>query len=370
MKSVTKTITAVGDVLAWLKLADEIAKENIEQKRVELSEILKDGDMVVGNLEGPVTDREQSHKNQLWLLKMPALLAPLLSVFSGFSIANNHILDYNLEGLDETIDRLDELGIKHCGAGHNIDEAARPALFDLDGFLVGMTAFTDRNWYPAGPETPGTQVWQGQKSTDAIRCLAQETDFVIVQIHQGYEFIDYLGPEEILAAQRAVDAGADLVLAHHSHSLMGIKRRGDAVIAYGLGNFLFDNSHIPVKYMDRVNRRAIFQFEIARHKVLAYDIIPYTSDRYGWPVPATEEEASSTLAYFRMISDVLEDESETLRRFRRQAGKNMLPHAIQSLAALFRKEGMRSVLQRLARLRWVDFSVVCSHLYHRIRNIS
>ena len=76
-----KTIIAVGDIMPDSRLAEVIIKKGIDQKRSELTDLLKNGDVVVGNLECPLTDREQVRSGQLWNLRMPTVLAPLLSVF-------------------------------------------------------------------------------------------------------------------------------------------------------------------------------------------------------------------------------------------------------------------------------------------------
>lgn len=361
------TILAVGDVNPCRSLAEQLLKEDIGQKRHELSKLFEGGDLVLGNLEGPITDSDQLRPSQVWNLRTPTSLAPLLSVFDGFSLANNHFFDVEKAGLDDTFNVLKELGVKHCGAGHNREEAAQPAIFDVDDFRISMIGFTDRNWYPAGLEKQGTYTWQDQESADVISVLSQDSDFVIVQIHQGYEFMDYPGPEEMLVAQKAIDAGADLILIHHSHYLMGVNRKGKAAVAYGLGDFLLEKLHIPKKYRDKSRRCAIFRFEITTHEVLNWSLIPCVSDKYGWPKLASKDEASSIREYFQTISQVLDDADETHRKFKQQAGKNMLPYALNLLSHVLIQEGPRAFFQRLIRIRYVDLTVLFSYLYRFIQ---
>ena len=354
----TRRIMAVGDVNPCRHLAQVLLTEDISNKGASLLNLLHGADLVVGNLEGVITSCEQKNPGQVWNLKMPPVLRSLLSPFDGFSLANNHIYDFGLKGLTDTFDNLDALSIKYCGAGRNAREAGRPAIFDLDGFRVSMIGMTDKNWHPSSFSHPGTHNWRGKKTADAIRNLRQKSDFVVAQIHQGYEFLNYPGPEEMQAAKRAIDAGADLVLGHHSHYIMGVTRRGKGAIAYGLGDFLLDKQHIPEAYREKARICAVFQFEIARHQVLDWRITPCKTDQYGWPAPVDDVLATSIDEQFQELSRMLEDEKKTLQLFRNQASKNMLPYALGLLKYLFTRKGLRAMLIRLLRVRWVDINVM------------
>lgn len=364
-----RAIMAVGDVNPCRHLGQALLAEgDIRDKRVALQHLLHGADLVIGNLEGPITNCEQKTPGQVWNLKMPPVLRSLLSPFDGFSLANNHIFDFGMQGLRDTFDNLDALGVKYCGAGRNATEAGRPAVFDLNGFRVSMIGITDKNWSPSSVSLPGTHIWRGEKTDDAIRNLRQNTDFVVVQIHQGYEFLNYPGPEEMFAAKRAIDAGADLVLGHHSHYIMGITRRGKGAIAYGLGDFLLDKMHIPEAYREKANICAVFRFEIARHQVLDWHITPCKTDQYGWPSLANDVLAASIGEQFQELSRILEDEKKTLQQFRNQASKNMLPYALGLLKYLFTRKGLKAMFIRLLRIRWVDINVVghyCCRLVKR-----
>ena len=252
----------------------------------------------------------------------------------------------------------------YCGAGKDSNEAARPALFDVNGFTVGMIAFADRDWYPSSSNQPGTHSWQGDESAEKISALSKKVDFLIVQLHQRYEFIDYPNYQEMAVAKRAVSAGADLVLGQHGQNIKGVVRNGKAVIAYGLGNFIhFWFDWLRGGYKTKFMRRAVFRFQIRRHEVLAWDLIPLLSDEHGWPVAATQEEARPILAHFNAISSVLADERETERLFRRQAGKYLIPFAMKCLLELLRRDGPGVVIDRLLDIRREDISILRSHLF-------
>jgi poly-gamma-glutamate capsule biosynthesis protein CapA/YwtB (metallophosphatase superfamily) len=366
-ETVTKTIFAVGDVNPCRDLARSLLAQDLNQKRQELAGLFAGADLVLGNLEGPVTDRPQCRPGQVWNLNVPPALSPILSLFNGFTLANNHMFDFGPEGFVDTVNVLDKQGIKYCGAGLNSEEACRPAVFNLDGFMVSMIGITDRNWHPSSTDKPGTAIWNDRETAGIIRDLAEKTDFVIVQVHQGYEFVDYPGPEELDVAAKAVKAGADLVLGHHSHYIMGIARKGTSAIAYGLGDFLLDKKHIPQPYREKARECALFRFTITNHEVMDWSISPCYSDQYGWPAPAGSRQAALMHEHFNELSRTLDDEKMTLSNFRSQAGRNMLPYALRLLAHIFRHEGPLAALERLSRIRPVDLSVMFSHGYRLIK---
>jgi poly-gamma-glutamate capsule biosynthesis protein CapA/YwtB (metallophosphatase superfamily) len=96
----------------------------------------------------------------------------------------------------------------------------------------------------AGRGHGGAAFWQTQPAQQAIAALAMDADVVVVQLHGGFDF--QTAPSAFLrtAARAAVDAGADLVLAHHPHVLQGAEWYRGKLIAYSLGNFLFDQEFL------------------------------------------------------------------------------------------------------------------------------
>jgi poly-gamma-glutamate capsule biosynthesis protein CapA/YwtB (metallophosphatase superfamily) len=96
----------------------------------------------------------------------------------------------------------------------------------------------------AGRGHGGAAAWQTQKAQQAIAALATDVDVVVVQIHGGFDFQTAPSAFVRTAARAAVDAGADLVLAHHPHVLQGAEWYRGKLIAYSLGNFLFDQEFL------------------------------------------------------------------------------------------------------------------------------
>jgi poly-gamma-glutamate synthesis protein (capsule biosynthesis protein) len=157
------------------------------------------------------------------------------------TLANNHVFDYGPEGLLDTIHFLDSVGIKHVGAGANLAEARRPAVFDIRGFRVGFLGYFGGGVFAATSTRPGVAPRSEAALRSDIQTLRQidKVDYAVVNIHWGKERGLYPQDWQIKLAHLAVDAGADLVIGHHPHVLQGVERYKNSVIAYSLGNFLF-----------------------------------------------------------------------------------------------------------------------------------
>lgn len=100
-----------------------------------------------------------------------------------------------------------------------------------------------QDWY-AGRGHGGAAGWRTADVTAAIAELAADVDVVMVQIHSGFNFQSAPSAFVRQAAFSAIDAGADLVVAHHPHVLQGFEWYRDGLIAYSLGNFVFDQDFL------------------------------------------------------------------------------------------------------------------------------
>jgi poly-gamma-glutamate synthesis protein (capsule biosynthesis protein) len=143
---------------------------------------------------------------------------------------------------------LEQTGIASVGAGENITAARSPVIFDIGGLRLAILSYVDvpvefrgfdtRSWI-ASDTKPGV-AWADRAWMDAdINAARGAADIVVVLLHSGYEYVQSPSPPQRLAAEQAIQAGADVVLGHHSHVLQPMDILGRQLIAYGLGNFAF-----------------------------------------------------------------------------------------------------------------------------------
>ena len=204
--------------------------------------LLADVDLLVGNLEGTFTDRGQ-RLDKYYTFRAPPELAGALrdAGFDAVSLANNHAVDFGPVSLADTRRALDAVGVSHFGAGDDAAAAIRPLAVEAGGLRLALLGFSAvRSSVFAGASAPGVARASVDAVREAVSAAARAADFVIVTFHFGREYDPLPTSEQRLLARAAADAGAALVAGHHAHVLQPWERRGDAVILYGLGNFVFD----------------------------------------------------------------------------------------------------------------------------------
>lgn len=211
----------------------------------ELTKILLEADYRIFNLEVPLTDQEQP------IPKCgPNLIAPTICV-AGYkamhvdllTLANNHILDQDQQGLASTCSMLDAAGIAYTGVGKTPEEAARPYIFECNGKRIGVYACVEHEFSIVTDYSAGANPIDLLESPDHIASLKAECDFVIVLYHGGKEHYRYPSPNLQKICRKLVEKGADLVVCQHSHCIGCEEKYLDGTIVYGQGNFLFDRSN-------------------------------------------------------------------------------------------------------------------------------
>jgi len=235
------TLGAVGDLLLcgrydWLMRSGQAAR-----LFGPLRETLASCDLVVGNLECPLTQVGIPRADKLCLRGDPAYADVLAEArFDVLSLANNHLFDYGLAGFRDTYQVLETAGIGVLGAGETLSAATQPLILERKGLLrIGFLAYCDGSTRPSDFAAHGHF---GVASLDKDAVLADirrwhtEVDHLVLLLHWGLEYSPLPTPEQVDLAHTAVDAGVNLILGHYSHMLQGIETYGGAVIAYSLGN--------------------------------------------------------------------------------------------------------------------------------------
>lgn len=202
-------------------------------------------DFFTANLENPLTTRGKRAAGKCTLRGDPGWAAVLKEAgINLVSLANNHMMDYGPEGLIETMYALDAAGIKHVGAGMNQQEACAPLCIMVKGrniiFLARSAVMVASPSY-AGPSTPGVAYLDVDELKHSIARSRKSADLVMVFLHWGVEEYEYPTPAQTDLARQIIFAGADVIIGHHPHVLQGMHRIQNKLVAYSLGNFLFDD---------------------------------------------------------------------------------------------------------------------------------
>jgi poly-gamma-glutamate synthesis protein (capsule biosynthesis protein) len=246
-------VRAVGDVMLG-RLVGTIARQRGLDYPFAAARPLLAGDLTLGNLEGPLTERMSPLRPGPYRLPAsPAFAAPLRAAgFDALALANNHALDVGPQGLQDTDAALRAAGIAPLGAGATADAAGEPFITTTAGLRVGLLAFND----VGDPEDNADEgrsswgrAWLGDAALARVRAARADADAVVVLVHWGREYAPTPTPRQREWAAKLVEAGADLIVGAHPHVLQPVERiEGGAragVVAYSLGNFLFDQGDRP-----------------------------------------------------------------------------------------------------------------------------
>jgi poly-gamma-glutamate capsule biosynthesis protein CapA/YwtB (metallophosphatase superfamily) len=205
---------------------------------------LRSADLSFGNLESAVSTRGEPFLKEYNFRATPAALASLAhhSGIDVLNLANNHTGDYGPRALVDTVSGVERQGIKAVGAGANIKRALAPQIVRRLGLRVAFVGFSEIApiEFSAGADRPGTAWANPSEIVDAIRAARRKADIVVATFHWGIEQQTLETARQRQLADVAVGAGAQVVVGAHPHTLQPVRRQGGAIVAYSLGNFVFD----------------------------------------------------------------------------------------------------------------------------------
>ncbi|MCG2690175.1 CapA family protein, partial [Candidatus Parcubacteria bacterium] len=206
-------------------------------------------DLIFGNLESVISDKGYQVGSIYSFRAEPEAIEGLK--FAGFSVVNlaqNHALDYTTAALEDTMIRLKANGIEYIGAGLDAQEAFGLKVKEIKGTFIGFLGYTNLgpNSWRAGLENKTGIAWIDKESFPSLReniqTAKQQVDILIVSLHAGEEYQVEPTLFQKDFANLVISEGADLVLMHHSHIIQPLEKIGGKFVAYGLGNFIFDQA--------------------------------------------------------------------------------------------------------------------------------
>jgi poly-gamma-glutamate capsule biosynthesis protein CapA/YwtB (metallophosphatase superfamily) len=245
------TIILVGDIMLNRGIEYMVEKYgggDFKFPFQKIAEELKKGDILFGNLEGPISDKGVKVGSIYSFRADPKVIEGL--TFAGFdiiSLANNHAFDYGKEALEDNFLRLGKAKINYLGAGFTKEEAFSPIIKEVNETKVAFLAYTNlgpETWR-AGTNYPGI-AWVKESDFEKIRedieSAKATSDILIVSLHAGEEYQKEPTQFQIDFAKMAIEAGADLAVGHHPHIVQRSEQYKNGWIFYSLGNFVFDQN--------------------------------------------------------------------------------------------------------------------------------
>ncbi len=246
MASDTLSITFTGDLLL-----DRGVRQYVEHRGIDyvfspfVDSVFQSSDLVVANLECPATKIKQPAYKQFIFRAEPEWLPALKAHgITHLNLANNHSVDQGRRGLADTMKNIEEAGMIPVGAGDNMQEASRPVLLasvPRKVYLLSSLQMPLEN-FSYLPEKTSVSHEDIDSLLVRVRQLKVEDPqcYVIVSLHWGGEHTLKPVPQQCQQAHLLIDAGADALICHHTHTLQTIEQYKGKPIYYSIGNFIFD----------------------------------------------------------------------------------------------------------------------------------
>jgi poly-gamma-glutamate capsule biosynthesis protein CapA/YwtB (metallophosphatase superfamily) len=264
------TLLFVGDVMLGRLVNASLKEKSPAYPWGDTLSLFHHADVRLCNLECAISDwgTPWSATPKAFYFRSDAKNIRTLSVahIDAVSLANNHSLDFDYEGLFQTMSNLDAAGIRYAGAGTTITEAAEPAIWEIKGKKLGLIAFTDNeSGWEATEEQPGIlyvpielKDKRAVKLLDLVSNTKAMVDFLVVSAHWGPNWGSIPPAEHIPFAHVLIDAGADVIFGHSGHVVRGIELYREKPILYCTGDFIDDYA---VDEIERNDQGFIFVVE-------------------------------------------------------------------------------------------------------------
>lgn len=226
--STKKTIRNKGPLYPF-----QLVKEEVEKS-----------DFALLNLETAVTTGNSQFPKQYNFKSDPESITGMKAAgFDLVSLANNHTMDFNEEGLLDTFKYLKQYNMPYIGAGMNSNEAFAAHTVELKGKTVKFLAFSRVlpvvEWKAQENRAGIADGYDLGTILEVVEREKQSADYVLLYLHWGKESKKHPEPFQRDWAKQMIDSGADAIIGSHSHVLQGFEYYKDKPIAYSLGNFLF-----------------------------------------------------------------------------------------------------------------------------------
>lgn len=230
----TLRVVFVGDLLLDRGVRDMIGKHCVDSLfSPSVDSLFASSDCVVANLECPATKVVKPVQKWIIFRGEPEWLVPLhRHGITHLNLANNHSIDQGREGLMSTINNILDTGMTPIGAGANMQEAAKPVLLAESPrkvWVLSSQRLSLEN-FPYLPERPCVSQEEFPQLLQRVEQLRESypESVIIVTLHWGGENTMKPILQQVMEAHQLVNAGADIIIGHHSHTMQTVEGKPSA----------------------------------------------------------------------------------------------------------------------------------------------
>lgn len=284
------------------------------EKLIELESIISKSDVIISNLECPITSNDISIEKTGPLLKASTDAISILKKFhvNIICLANNHIYDYGDEGLKDTILICEQNGIETVGIVNRHDGREAWLIQEIKGKKIGLLNYCEHEFSVRGEGEIGANGYDPINAFYEIRALRPKVDFLFVVFHGGNELYSLPRPELKRTFRYLANLGADAIIGHHSHVISGYEIYKGKPLVYGLGNFHFPSQEEPQEW--HIGLLCLLSVD----EGVQVELIPIEQCRSGFKVkPLSGEERSRIEADIYRLSKLIMNEQELSREWKK-----------------------------------------------------
>jgi poly-gamma-glutamate synthesis protein (capsule biosynthesis protein) len=277
------TAAAVGDIIPGRHVAEQMAQRGTDWPFKRIASVVRGAQVTFGDLECPLSDLYPPPYDGMEFIAPAKTIDGIKMLGMDFmTLANNHSTNFGRPAFSDTLRLLKANNIKYAGGGNDYTEAHRPAIVEAGGvkfaFLSynGIEGSINASAAEPGVAWIGIEPWSPDNPEDfdtverEVMEARKQADFVIACFHWSKEYEYRPNPSMVALARRACDAGADMVIGQHPHSIQSLEYYKGKFIAYSLGNFIFDQ-----RFSEQVREGVVLKCRFKNNILVALELIPY-----------------------------------------------------------------------------------------------
>jgi len=265
------SISFTGDIIMHIPVKSSATARNIIDKDTKATKnnsgfnflyekirpVLQQSDIVVGNMEFPVSPPFQS-RPRYFNCPPDGIAAMKWAGFTMVTIANNHLLDQGEQAVPNTLRYLGRYGMDCIGVGPTEEIARAGIVRTVRGIRIGFIGYAGYLNFPRQKKTAGYRLnwlYDHEDVKKDIEELRKRCDYLVMVSHAGIEYDTLPSPRDVETYKKYIDYGADLVVGHHPHLLQPMEKviaadGRDCYIFYSLGNFISNQSTKAEAFFD------------------------------------------------------------------------------------------------------------------------
>ena len=279
-------LSAVGDIMlgdlpacSGFGVGSMIAEHGPRFPFEKCRAALQESDVVLGNLEVVLSrfDPDTDPFGSIHLRAQPEAVDGLAwAGINAVNLANNHIMQHGSAAVHETIELLRRNGIAFTGIADTDAGIQNLSIMERKGVRLGLLGYNFRpEQYKQSARID--VVGHGDSICSDIEEIRNSVDFLILSLHWGEEFIRRPSAQQVKLGRRFIDAGAHVLLGHHPHVVQGIEKYRGRIIAYSLGDFVFD------LWPEHLRKSMILRLFLNDPTDIEYEIVPVLINRNWQP---------------------------------------------------------------------------------------